>query len=425
MVIVGAVALSVTAFDSTYLDMRDIYWRQAPMIVRNYDPLKGIEPHRDTEGYLALVRQLRNQYEALGSQSPEVSNTLANLRTASEEIIDRNPFQSANKIGNLERLKSLIRHRMNNGSAKQSWRAFWSLDYLNKKQWQSELEFFDQDIKSLMEVNYFRRYDRNGNLVDFGWKIDLALIAIFGSELAIGSFLHRKQFLGGRWRRSIASRWFDLLWFLPFFRWLRIVPFTMRLIRAKWLNISPIQEQIDKYLITRLATELSEIILIQILNQTQTAIKRGAIGELINERLIRPYIDTNNVNELAEIVDIVVDVAIYRILPQIQPDIEAIVRHLLKKAIAESPVYQNLLLIPGIAVTSQETIDRLVGEVSNSLYSGLVKAIGDTTTTQLTEKLAIDLTTATVGELKKGDTAARLQSLISDLIEEIKISYIR
>jgi hypothetical protein len=55
-------------FDLSYIPWRDFYFTEAPTIVRYYDQVKGIEPHRETQRYLNKVDQLETQVEQTGLQ---------------------------------------------------------------------------------------------------------------------------------------------------------------------------------------------------------------------------------------------------------------------------------------------------------------------------------------------------------------------
>ena len=49
MAIAATVNLGLVLFDLSYVPWRDFYLRNFPGLIRVYDPIKGIEPHRETE----------------------------------------------------------------------------------------------------------------------------------------------------------------------------------------------------------------------------------------------------------------------------------------------------------------------------------------------------------------------------------------
>ena len=48
MAITATVNLGLVLFNLSYVPWRDFYLRKLPQIIQIYDPIKGIEPHRDT-----------------------------------------------------------------------------------------------------------------------------------------------------------------------------------------------------------------------------------------------------------------------------------------------------------------------------------------------------------------------------------------
>ncbi|NJL23010.1 MAG: hypothetical protein HC895_22795, partial [Leptolyngbyaceae cyanobacterium SM1_3_5] len=210
MAIVAFINLLLVAFDLSYLPWRDFYLRHLPTLTVWYgEQFKGIEPHRDTEAYLNTVNRLE-QIEQYGWQSPLAEQLFADLRSRSTQIIDDNPFQLAEKSGTLERIKNRMRDRVSDqtgtrvDSSRAAFDTFWSANYLSRNGAQ-ELEFFDREIRPLIETNYYRNIGENGQFIDRFWKIDAPFVALFAIE-----FLMRTYVLSRRHRRTT---WFDtMLW---------------------------------------------------------------------------------------------------------------------------------------------------------------------------------------------------------------------
>ena len=76
MAILASVNLSLVLFDLTYVPWRDFYIRNLPQVTQKYDPIKGIEPHRETENYLATVDALIEQVSQTGLRSPQATEKL-------------------------------------------------------------------------------------------------------------------------------------------------------------------------------------------------------------------------------------------------------------------------------------------------------------------------------------------------------------
>jgi hypothetical protein len=411
-------------FDFSYIPWRNLYFRYLNPVTKVYDPIKGIEPHRETAQYLATVDRLKKQTQAQGWQSAAVTAIVQDLGAQSTRMIETNPFQLVGKTGALEKIKNRMRVHMRQESARGAFQAFWNVERLQQTGAERELAYFDRQIRPLIDINYFRETGEDGDFVDNFWWVDLGFVVIFAIDLGRRCLILRRRWPNTTWRQAIFSRWYDLFLLLPWFRLLRIVPLTIRWHQAALINLSAVQHQLNSLVVSELADELTQVVVTQVLGQAQGSIKNGAASKLVIDRLQRSYIDLNNINEVEAIAQIILEIAIYRVLPKIQPDLEEIANHLLQKALIDSPAFQNLKVIPGFAVAPQQLTEQLVRQISDALYIGLTKAISDPQNGKLSRRLAENFTAALGAELQKGHTVAKLESLLADLLEEIKVSYV-
>jgi hypothetical protein len=411
-------------FDFSYIPWRNLYFRYFNPVTKVYDPIKGIEPHRETAQYLATIDRLKKQAQAQGWQSAAVKAIVQDLGAQSTRIIETNPFQLVGKTGALEKIKNRMRVHMRQESARGAFQAFWNVERLQQTGAERELAYFDRQIRPLIDINYFRETGEDGDFVDNFWWIDLGFVVIFAIDLGRRCLILRRRWPNTTWRQAIFSRWYDLFLLLPWFRLLRIVPLTIRWHQAALINLSAVQHQLNSLVVSELADELTQVVVTQVLGQAQGSIKNGAASKLVIDRLQRSYIDLNNINEVEAIAQIILEIAIYRVLPKIQPDLEEIANHLLQKALIDSPAFQSLKVIPGFTVAPQQLTEQLVRQISDALYIGLTKAISDPKNGKLSRRLAENFTAALGAELQKGHTVAKLESLLADLLEEIKVSYV-
>jgi hypothetical protein len=423
MAIIASIGFLVTMFDLTYIPWRSFYFRNIPQITQFYDPYKGIEPHRETQRYLNAVEQLKAVVKSNGLASPEAQSWLQELDTLSVSMIQNNPFQVAGKTSNLEKIKNEVRDRVGNQSAKGAFQTFWSQPYLTKAGWNKEIGFYDRQIKPLIVTNYFRILDESGEFVDRFWEIDILFIGIFTGELLGRIFYIRRHNRHISWQQAIIWRWYDLLLLLPFVRFLRAITVAIRWHQAKLVNLDIIQSELNRLFVGQIINELTDAVVIQVLQQTQEAVRRGTITNRLRDYLSRPHIDLNNINEIEALLEIAIEMIVYRVIPKIQPDLEALFRHLLQKALAESPAYRNLKLLPGIGELPAQAIDRVVKEASTSIYTALTKVIADPDSGKLSQRLLEHLTQAVGDEMNRGQTILTIESLLYDLIEEIKVTY--
>jgi hypothetical protein len=423
MAIIATVGFMVAIFDLTYIPCRDFYFNNLPVVIQQYDRVKGIEPHRETERYLNAIEQLKLTVKQTGIASAQTKSWLQQLDTLSISLIQNNPFQVAEKTGNLEKIKNQVRDRVQNQSAKGSFQTFWSQDYLIKAGWERELRFYEQRLKPLIVTNYYRRLDESGNYVDLFWQIDSIFIGIFAIEFIGRIYYLRRHNRNLSCQQAIVRRWYDLILLLPFAQFMRLIPVLIRWHQSQLVNLGGIQSELNKLFVGQIVNELTDAVVIQVLHQTQEAVKQGQIARVVVGYLKQPYIDLNNVNEIEALFQLILEILVYRIVPKIQPDLEAIFRYLFEKALAESPAYRNLKLLPGIGQLPAQAIDRVVQEVSASVYMAMLKILEDPDSGKLSRRLAENLSESIGDEIQKGQTVIKVESLIYDLLEEVKITY--
>ena len=445
MAIAASVNLGLVLFDLSYIPWHDFWLHRTiqvldlklqlplPPITPWYDQnIKGIEPHRDTQAYLNTVDRLEAQLNTPNAlQSPQVEQLLQQLGNLSEDMIKTDPFRVVNKSGTLEKIKDRMRDRLKNNSATKAFKTFWSPAYLSQAGWQQELKFFDNKIRPLIETNYYRHIGENGEFIDlFFWKLDIGFALVFGIEFLLRTFYISRQHAGIKWTDAMLWRWYDLLlivpiyWIFPLLGLLRVIPVIIRLDQAKLINLERIQEQINRGIVANFAEEITEVVVVQVINQMQGSIKRGEVSRWLTQSGNRPYIDLNNVNEVEAIAEILTKLLVYRIIPKIQPDVEAILRHNIESILNKLPAYQSFQSIPGLGTVPAQLTEKLVRDLSAAVYEALTAGIEDPVGTKLSAQLVQHVGEAIAHEAKNQHTLERIQTLLLDMLEEIKINYV-
>lgn len=439
MAILAVTNLLLVLFDLSYIPLRD-FWLQGkikvfgltveiplPPITQWYDPIKDIEPNRDTDQYLEKVNELEIQINQTGVGSLQVEQILQELRRQSEEIVDTNPFQGANKTGTLEKIKNRMRQHVfksKDASAKESFRQFWSQDNLSTKGRKSELAFFQDEIRPLFETNYYRPIGENGQPVDYFGVLDFPFSLLFGLEFLARTWLIHRRHTGLSWFDAMLWRWYDIFLLLPFFRLLRIIPVTIRLNQAELLDLEPIQKQVTQGFVANLAEDLTEVVVIRVINQAQSSIRKGDLAKWLSQEQ-RPYIDLNDTDEVAALTTLMIQLTVYQVLPKIRPDLEALLQHHLAKILNQSPAFSGLQAVPGISKLQQDLTERLVKEISQGVYDTINSAmIEDPKGDQLFARLIQHLSEVLGSEIQTKQTLQKIQSLLIDLLEEIKVNYV-
>lgn len=446
MAAIASVNLGLVLFDLSYVPYRDFYLRRfclTPSVCfqlpsswhQYYDKKKGIEPHTETETYLQMVETLKAQVEKTGLDSPKIEPILAELRQMSSQMIEENPFQIANKTGTLEKIKNLIRDRMGNESSRQSFNEFWNSRFLTSENWQQEIEFFDRTIKPLLESNYYRKYDESGRIVNRFWQLDISFNIIFFFDFLVVTKRISRQNIGVRWiPHAMLWRWYDVFLFLPFsaplplmnplLGWLRVIPVVLRLEQAHLVNFTPIWERINQVVVANFAGALTEIVIVQTIDQVQAVIKND-FGDWLSNSVEKQYIDLNNINEIEVILSRLVKISIYQVLPKLKPDIENLLRYAVNKGLTGIPIYQHLDKIPSMGNVSKNLTEQLADRMFQNLYELLTASIEDARGAKLTSQLIQRFNEALVSELKESVNLQDIQILMCEFLEEVKINYVK
>jgi hypothetical protein len=74
---------------------------------------------------------------------------------------------------------------------------------------------------------------------------------------------------------------------------------AIRLNQSQMVDLEPLQNRINRFFISQVAVELTEVVVLRIIDQMQNLIREGNIAEwLLSTGTGRRYIDINGVNEL-------------------------------------------------------------------------------------------------------------------------------
>lgn len=411
--------------DLSYIPFRAFYLRYFPTATTWYgEAFKGIEPHRFTEGYLDAVEELNTLIAENSLNSPQVEAQLAELQALSTTMINENPFQVANQTATLERIKSEMRDRMGADSASESFEAFWSVGYLRQTGWTNAIQFFQTEIQPLMRTNYYRNLDITGRPVDRFWLIDQPFVIIFGVEFLLRTFYLSRRYRGARWIETMIWRWYDLLLLIPFWRWLRFIPVSIRLTHADILNVLVLVRRLKRDVITNFAHELTEIVVVQVIDQTQTLLEDGAVARWLltsNQR----YVDINGINEVALIGKRLNTVLVEQVLPAIKPELDALLQHSVSNALHAVPLYSGITGLPGGKDLSDRLTHQMVANISQNLYGALQTSLKDEKGAALMQALITSLSENLRTELRQKDTLDELQYLLVALLDEVKVNYVR
>lgn len=265
----------------------------------------------------------------------------------------------------------------------------------------------------------------NGRFIDNFWLIDLPFVLLFGLEFLIRTFYLSRQQPGLNWLEAMLRRWYDIFLLLPFWRWSRAISVTIRLNQAQLLNLEPVRRQIQYDFATNFAEELTEIVGIRLIDQVQEAIERGDAARWLLRSHNRPYININNINEVQAIASRLLQLTVYQVIPKLQPDIEAFLHYNITTILNKSPIYQQIQNVPGLNNLPKQLTEQLVTDISQTTYSTLTTLLEDPQVIEMSNRLMQNFGEALEVEVKKQHNLQAIQSLLSDLLEEVKINYVK
>ena len=422
--IIAAIALLnliFVLFNLSYLPLRDIYYNHAPFIVRLYDPVKAIEPHPDTVEYLRSSDRLMQDI-ARGKSLAEEEELLASLRQQSIYLIEENPFSSSNKSRTFAKLKHRMEYRLQTRSTKEAFSRFWSREYLSQADIDRELAFFSNKIEPLLESNYYRHIDANGIEIDDFWRIDLLFIFFFAIEYLIRTFWVARKRNDLTWGKALLRYWYDVFMFVPVFRWLRVIPVTVRIHKSGLFDLEEILAQITHEPAAYISHRASTFLIVRLLNQSQEIIDNGAIADVLLSSSKGTTV--GETDKIDKIIDRSLGLIIYQVLPQVQPDVENLLRYSLKAALKESDLYQVARGIPGFNNIPQETIEQLADYLAQTTYDVLMNSYTDAEGKIIFSRLSKNFSQTLKQEIQNKATQSEIQVLLSDLLEEWKLNYI-
>ncbi|MGD1699494.1 hypothetical protein [Dapis sp. BLCC M229] len=433
-----------------------------------YDLIKGIEPFRDSQDYMIAVNELRILLEKQGLEAAEIEPLLKNLRNSSTELIDRDYyFQIVNQVIVLTQIKYQIKEHIYSQtidsnidiyltptlqflqslnwlqylapdilwadkSSKAAFNIFWSRQHLETYQWERELDFFDKNIKFLMQSYYFRNLDKNGKFVDRFWLVDLPWMAIFWIEFLLRLLViirSRNLTLWG----AIKQRWYDVFLLQPWLPELRMITAFIRLDKVKLPNMEQLYTDIRFKLIRSFAKEITQVVVSGGIEKLQKNVSKGFLKKAIFESKSKPdrvYAEKNDSGKIQEIINRLFQVTACQVLPEIHKDLEDFLHYQVEKSMQQLSIYRGLQKIPFIRRLPDQIVNNLVTQISSTITTAPQKAYQNDTppdpvSIKLRQQLVEHFSSKLVSELQEKQTFDEIEILIIDWLEEVKNSYVK
>ena len=431
-----ALNLLWVAFDITYVPLRTFWLQrnltplpQVPLVVPLavlpditplYDPVKGIEPHRETQAWLASFQRL-DQALLQGAPPAAIAPLRRRQLDLTVQMINENPFAASGNSGTLEKLKNRLRQRAGVDSAKQAAARLLADPWLAERGWRQERRFWQQQILPLVATSYWRSIDENGRPTDHFWRFDLLLFqSVFALDILLRVLRLRHRFPALSWRDALLRRWIDLPLLLPFWRWLRLAPVVERLSSAGLINVEPLRAAISRVVVALLALELFEVLALQLVDGTQSLIRSPQWPRWIRSLRSHQTVVLGQQQELVELVRLWGPLLLGQVTPRLSPELQGLLGHALQQSLRELPggavvppaLTRQLAagMVESLVDLSRGTADRLAQ--SDARQVELLQSIVD----RFWEELAT--------ALERGSTLERSQMLLFTLLQQLKRNYL-
>ncbi len=446
----ASINLAWVAFDLTYVPLRT-FWLQRnlypipsvplvvpltviPDITPLVDPIKGIEPHRETQTYLVQFRRLDVALAGLPAGQPPSGHQVALLQRQSKltaQLIDSNPFLASGAAGTLEKIKNRLRQRADQDSARQAAALLLSPERIQTQGWSQERRFWTSQILPLVATNYWRSIDENGRPTDHFWRIDLLLFqSVFALDILLRLIRLRRRLPGLSWGDALLRRWSDLPLVLPFWRWLRLVPVLERLQTSGLVNFEPLRAVVSRGVVALLAVELFEVLSLQILDGTQGLIRSRRWPQRLRAlRSHQSVASSSDERALVELVRIWAPLLLSQVAPRLAPELQGLLGYTLRQSLDRTVVppplrqLQPLLQVEtGISrQLASGMVDSLL-ELSRSTGNRLSRR--DDVQLDLLQRFIDRFWDELAAALESGPALERSQELLCALIDGAKGTYL-
>ena len=433
--------LALVLFDITYIPLRTFWLQrnltplpQVPLVVPLtllpditplYDPVKGIEPHRETQAYLEAFRRLDQALLATPPSASTASTATAAVRRRqvelTEAMINENPFAASGNSGTLEKIKNRLRQRAGDDSAKQAAQRLLSDAWLQQHSWEQERRFWQQQVLPLVATSYWRSIDENGRPSDHFWRLDLLLFqSVFAFDILLRMLRLRRRFPGLSWRDALLRRWIDLPLLLPFWRWMRVVPVVERLSQCGLINVEPLRAAVSRAVVSLLALELFEVLALQLVDGTQSLIRSPQWPSRI--RSLRSHQSVSGVDDqqLLDLIRLWGPMLLGKVTPRLAPELQSLLGHALQQQLRE---------VPGGAIVPVGVSRQLAGGVVESLLdlsrsTAERLARNDDRQSELIQQAIDRFWEELAAALEQPGTLERSQDLLCALLQQLKLNYL-
>lgn len=401
--------------------------------------------HREKDPIYGRLKSIENRFDLLvrvrdrKGWEEEKEKLFSKMDYQIIHIVETNPFKESGQTDRLEYAKDFMKERYDNVKSRvidREYRAILTESLGGQKSFPStalaftyfwrnpemkmeeKFRIFDENLKQAFGVNYYRHVGKNGQLVDNYLMLDAPFLTFFFFEFAISWFLAIKRKTYMAWFLYPIYHWYDILGLIPFveFRFFRLIRVYKIYLILKTSRIVPVGDDIIsrtiRYYSNIIKEELSDMVTIQIISESQEEIRSGASIQILTQALDahRPDIKKVVVKKMRE-------TATNRRLGEL---IEDLIAEVLDKT--QSGLKPLGLLPDGLK-------NKLSKEVSEIIYNTLSRAVVSTLDTESGKRTVESLVDYILDELEDTARDEDVNALNTDitiqLLENVKKSVSR
>lgn len=320
-------------------------------------------PLNETKETLTIIQRMDKKMLEIVETNPfSISGQTALFREIQEEI--KADYQKSRTKARDLKLRQELDTILNKDRIPSTVVAFaWFWRDTNRSL-EEKIQIFNSTYREKFDLNYYRAIASDGNFVNNYLLLDAPFLFFFIAEFSISWFLAIRNKTYIAWFLYPIYHWYDVLGLIPlvefrFFRLIRVYKIYLMLQTNQFTRIlgNDLISRTIRYYSNIIKEEISDLVTIQILTETQNEVKSGnSLDQLVNA------IDQNR-SELKK-------VAINNIAKSAQnPNLQALIENLVTE-ISER-VSKNLKPISLLPTGFQ---DKIAHQMSVSIYQAVSSA---------------------------------------------------
>ncbi|KGG16446.1 MULTISPECIES: hypothetical protein [unclassified Prochlorococcus] len=443
LAIIAMVNFSWIIFDVSYIPLRN-FWasrsiylfnssttsislRWIPDITNYYDQIKGIQAN-------PLSNEIKNSFAKLdktisknGIRNQSVKELLSDYQLLINNFVEFSQISSQKDLDGIKTIKASLKERSGEINYKSGYKKLLSINYLSQASWKNEKAYWKGEILGVINAKYSRSINKNGLYTSNSWKIDLPFQIIFLIDILMRVLRLKSSHPNIKLSNAFIRRWFDLLLLLPFFRLLRVLPITERILSLRLISIEPIRSAISQWIVGLLAIEILEVLTIRTIDSLQDIIGSPKLPERVRDLCSYQSTYSKQSSNSAELLRIWLPLILRKIGPNMRGQIIALSEHALQRSIKENGL-QRILKSNLVIEKAESAISQKIASGMVDTILGISKKAGD----QFAQKDVIleDLTINAIDkfweelaiELEGNETLGKTQILLLSILDEFKFA---